>query len=111
MIVPLQITFRDMDSSAAIDAYVRARAEKLDALYDRITACRVAIESPHRHKSHGRPYRVRVDINVPGAELVVDRSPDHDLHHKDLYAAIDAAFDDAKRQLHDYVARRRARAS
>ena len=110
MIVPLKITFRDIDPSSAIDAYVRTKAEKLETLFDRITNCRVAIEAPHRHKTHGRPYRVRVDIHVPGAELVVDRAPDADPDHKDVYAAIDAAFDDAKRQLHDYVARRRARA-
>ena len=99
----LQVTFREVPHSDAIEAYVRRKAEKLPTFYDRITSCRVAIESPHNHRRHGKLYRVRVDMGVPGTELVAGDDPRFD----DAYAAIDDAFDAARRLLLDWVQRRR----
>ncbi len=76
MTFPLHITFRDVERSDALEARVHRRADKLGAFDERIVTCRVAIEAPHRHKHHGRHYRVRIDFAVPGAELVADRCPD-----------------------------------
>jgi cold shock CspA family protein len=47
-------------------------------------------------------YHVRVDITVPGAELVASRSRDKNHAHEDVYVAIRDAFDAAKRQLQEY---------
>ena len=102
----LQITFRDIPPSEAIDSYVRRRAEKLETTEGRLVACHVAIEAPHRHKHHGRHYRVRVDVSVPGAALVVDRNPDESRDNEDVYAAIDQAFDNAVRRLREAKRRR-----
>lgn len=107
MQLPIQITFRGVTRSDAIEQYAKTRAEKLEALFDRITSCRVALEAPHRHATHGTSYRVRIDVTVPGAEIVVTRTPNDDASYKDLYAAIDATFDDAARQLNEYVKRLR----
>lgn len=110
MTLPLRITFRDIDSSEAIDGYVRRRAEKLDHHGQRLIGCHVVIEAPHRSKQHGRHYRVRVDLSVAGTELVVDRCPDEGRENEDLYAAIDHAFDHAVRRLRDKGERRRSSA-
>ena len=104
---PLQITFRDMQAVPTIESYVRQRAAKLDKVCSRITSCHVTIEIPHRHKTHGHHYRVRIELAVPGAELVVRRDPVACRAHEDAYAAVDAAFDDAQRVVKDYVRRRR----
>jgi ribosomal subunit interface protein len=104
--LPLRITFRDVERSDAIDASVRKHAEKLLTFDARIVTCDVAIEAPHRHKLHGRHYRVRIDLAVPGAELVADRTPDAARAHEDVYAAIDDAFDHAARLLRDHIATR-----
>jgi ribosomal subunit interface protein len=106
MEVPLRITFRDVERSDAIEASVRKHAQKLLTFGTRIVMCDVAIESPHRHKNHGRHYRVRIKLAVPGAELVTDRNPDAGQAHEDAYAAIDDAFDHAARVLRDYAAKR-----
>jgi ribosomal subunit interface protein len=103
----LQITFHGLEHSNAVERYVRARAAKLDRFDPRIIRCRVALEKPHRHASHGEHYRVRVDLTVPGGEIVVERLPESDHLYEDLYAAIDAAFDDAGRRVEDFVRRRR----
>jgi ribosomal subunit interface protein len=107
MTVQVQITYRDLGRTDAIDAYVRKRANKLATFAPRITACRVAVDAPHRHKQHGRHYRVRIDLAIPGAELVVARCPDIGREHEDPYAAIDDAFAHAGRLLHEHARRRR----
>jgi ribosomal subunit interface protein len=107
MTVPLQITFRDLDASEAIETYIRSRAQKLTTLGRNIVSCHVAIEAPHRSKHHGRHYRVRLDLAIPGGEVVVDRCPDVARTCEDVYAAIDLAFDHALRQVREGVERRR----
>jgi ribosome-associated translation inhibitor RaiA len=106
MTIPLQILFRGLDHSDAIEQYVRHRAHKLTDVGQRVVACHVAIEAPHRSKHHGRHYRVRLDVAVPGAELVVDRCPDEGREYEDVYAAIDHAFDHAFRRLREAERRR-----
>jgi ribosomal subunit interface protein len=107
MQLPLQITFHGVQRSDAIEQYIRERAAKLDVLDRRVMGCRVAVEMPHRHARHGEHYRVRIDITVPGGEVVVGRVPEGDPAYEDVYAAIDAAFDDAGRRLQDFVRRQR----
>jgi ribosomal subunit interface protein len=107
MNLPLQISFHGVDHSDAIEQYIRTRAGKLDTFDRRVVACRVAVEHPHRHSQHGEHYRVRVDITVPGGELVTERVRPGQRTYEDVYAAIDEAFDDAGRRLQDFVQRRR----
>lgn len=102
MKLPLQITFRDLDSSPALADAVRRRTERLDAICDRLISCRVAIEAPNRHTHHGpSQYHVRVDVKAPGIELVSSHTPPD--VKPDLYVLIDQAFDDMERQVEDWV--------
>lgn len=101
MNTPLQITFRHLPKSDAIESYVRSKAEKLDRFHGRVTGCHVTIDTPHLHKRHGHHYRITIDVVVPGDEIVVTRDPDQDKNQEDVYASIDAAFDDAQRRIED----------
>ena len=74
-----QITARDIPHSEALEAHVRQKAEKLEAFYPHIMGCRVVIEVPHKHKHQGRAFNVRLDITVPGKELVVNSEADQDV--------------------------------
>ena len=96
-----QITARDIVLTEAIEMAVRKKAEKLDQFSDRIMACRVVIECPHKHHHKGVQYNVHIDLTVPGAELVVKREP-----NEDLYVALRDAFDAAARQLREHMDRR-----
>jgi ribosomal subunit interface protein len=98
---PLQITARDVSLSEAAKTDIRSKAAGLETYYDRLTGCRVVVEGPGQHHRRG-PYTVRIDLNVPGSELVVDHQAD-----EDLYVAIRDAFDAARRRLEDYVRRQR----
>lgn len=97
-----QITARDIPHSEALESHVRQKAEKLEAFYPHIMGCRVVIEVPHKHKQQGRVFNVRLDITVPGKELVVNREAD-----QDVYVALRDAFDAARRQLEDHGRRQR----
>jgi ribosome-associated translation inhibitor RaiA len=103
MKIPLQITFRSTPPSAAVEAHIREKADKLELFYDRIMGCRVVVDAPHRRHHKGKLYHVRVDMTVPGGELVVNREPSKKGAHEDIYVAIRDAFVAAQRQLKDYV--------
>lgn len=92
-----------MDPSEALEAEVLRRCEWLARFYPRIMGCRVAIEAPHRHHKRGLLYRVRIDLTVPGAELVVGRDPPEHLAHADVYVAVRDAFRAARRALMDHL--------
>ena len=107
MQLPLQVTFRNMEASEAVEQAVQEKAAKLERFYDRIMGCRVMVEAVTRRHHQGNLYRVRIDLTVPGRELVVSREPGLDHAHEDVYVAIRDAFDAIRRQLEDHARRRR----
>ncbi len=107
MELPLQITFRDMDPSPAVEAEVRRRAEKLAPHAGHLHACHVVVESPHKHQRHGRLFHVRVDLGADGRTIAVARNPDACASHEDVYVALRDAFKAARRALDRHVARQR----
>lgn len=100
MKTPLQITFRDIEHSDALEAHIREKVDKLETFFDPIVSCRVVVEMPHQHKHQGKPFNVRIDVGVPGKEIVVNRD-----QHEDAYVALRDGFEAAKRQLKDYAHR------
>lgn len=94
----LQITVRDFEHSDALDTRIREKAKKLEEFFNQITSCRVVVEMPHKHHHQGKHFNVRIDIGVPGKEIVVN----HD-HDEDVYVALRDAFDAAERQLKDHA--------
>ena len=107
MQLPLEITFRNMEPSPAIEAKVQEKAHKLDRFFEHIMSCRVVVEAPHKHKNKGKLYHVRIDVTVPDDELVASREPDKNMAHQDVYVAMRDAFDAMARQLEAYAAKRR----
>jgi ribosome-associated translation inhibitor RaiA len=108
MKTPLQVTFRNMTPSPTVESKIRERAEQLDRLCNSIMSCRVVVEQSHRHHHQGNLFHVRVDLKVPDAELVASREPSQHHAHEDAYVAVRDAFDEIRRQLEDYMRRRRA---
>ncbi len=98
-----QITYRDVEPTAALDRSIRASAQRLDKYHRGILGCRIAVEAPHRHHRKGRPYRVRIDVTVPGKELVVGHHPQHNPAHEDLSVALRDAFRAARRELQHHA--------
>jgi ribosomal subunit interface protein len=96
-----------MPHSPALEAHVRRRAGKLDRYFGRITSCKIVVELAHRHRHHGKQYRVSIDVSVPRGELATSHAPANDRHLEDAHAAVDEAFDDTNRRLEDWAERMR----
>ena len=62
---PLEIRFRQMDPSPAIEARIRKKAAELERFSDRITGCRVTVEKAQRRHHQGNLFRVRMRSTRP----------------------------------------------
>jgi len=120
----VQVTFRELPHSRELEDYVRAQVAKLERFYNRIVSCRVIVERPQRAAS-SKLVHVRIDLSVPGDELVVKHTPSlHStlqhkkeersraearavLSQKDPRRAIHDAFAEMTQSLQKYVGRRR----
>ncbi len=119
------ITFRGIAHSDALEADIRRRVTNLARFYRPIMGCRVLVEFAQRHHERGNRFHVRIDLTVPGDEIVI--AHDGSLHAtaKDIEAeqsrqrrepgperkhaavAVREAFDAARRKLQDYGRRQR----
>ena len=102
---PLQIAFRNIAPSPAIEAKVLAAARKLARFHSRITSCRVVVAAPEMRHHRERLFVVRINLAVPGGTIWINRGSHLDLTHADVYVAIRDAFNAAVRQLEDFVRR------
>ncbi len=102
MKVPLQVTFHNMARSDALEGRIRERAGKLDRLHDQIMTGRVVVDLPQPRQRKGKVFHVRIDITVPGRELVVNRDPLLNHAHEDVYVAVEDAFDAMERKLKEH---------
>jgi len=102
MKLPVHIQFHGMEPSDALEASALEHAHKLESFAPNIMACRVSIDLEQKHKHQGHPFGVRIDLTLPGHELVVNR-----VQNEDVNIALRDAFDNMKRQLEDVVRKRR----
>lgn len=107
MQLPLQITFRHMEPSPALEARIRELAARLERFSSHITRCHVIVEpAPHRQHQGGL-YEFHLDITVPEEEIAIRRARPADHSHEDPYVALRDAFHAAQRRLEDYERVRR----
>lgn len=101
-----QITFHGVDHSDAVENRIRNKIIKLEQFAGRLTSCRVVVESPHKHGHKGKLYNIKIDLTLPGHEIVINRNSHMDHSHEDIYVAIRDSFREAKRRLQDCMRRR-----
>jgi ribosomal subunit interface protein len=107
MHIPPQITFRDMEPSAALEARIRKNIERLERKFGRLISCRVMVEASHRRHQQGKLFHVRIDVTLPGREVVVGREPAERHSHEDAHVAVRDAFNALRRQLENHTERQR----
>jgi ribosomal subunit interface protein len=106
MQMPLQLTFRRLAHSDALATHIRRRTEKLERVFERIISCHVVVELSGHHHHHGDRYRVSINVGLPGHDLLVSHTPSEERNLESAHATADRAFDEAERQLEDWVRRR-----
>ncbi len=105
MLIPVQVTFRRMNASDALEAAVREEAAKLERFHPGIIGCRVAVEAAHHRHVKGSIYLVRIDVTVPGSELVARSETSAPTPHENAYVAMRDAFHEMRRSLEDHAQR------
>lgn len=95
----LQIVFRGIDKSDAIEAAIHKKVEKLERQHDRITSCRVVLDAPHNHHHKGKLFQVSVNTATPEGDVSVSDD------REDIYVAIKNAFTTTARQLSEAQAK------
>jgi cold shock CspA family protein/ribosome-associated translation inhibitor RaiA len=98
---PVQVTAQGVELTESEHVTIRSAVRKLEQFFERLVGCRVSISVPNRF-AQAQPiaYNVRIDLTVPGDELVIKRQP-----QGKLLDAIQDAFRVAGRRLQDYAAR------
>ncbi len=107
MKTPLQIAFHNLPQSKAIEKTVQEALDRLEATHDRITSCHVIVDQPHRHHKEGNLFQVRIDLKMPGAELVVKREAIGSHDRGELSLVILEAFEEMQTQIEEFINRRR----
>ena len=98
----LRISFHNLPHSDAVEQDIRDRVAKLEGVFDRIVGCRVVVEAPSRNAAGAAAFAVKIEIAVPGQDIVVKPEPGPDMR-----AAVAQSFDAAKRRLKTHAERRR----
>ena len=109
MQTPVQITFHQLEPSPDVEERIREKVAKLEHFHDGIISCRVVVEpAGHLHHNGKNLYSVRFELGLAGGKTIVGGGPgtSNDTFD-DVYAAIKASFEAAKRQLHDHVGKER----
>lgn len=98
---PLQIAFKNVESSASLETLIRERVERLQRFHPHITGARVVVEVPHRSPESGKvPLGIAVEIDVPGRNTVIAKGEQDRREMKgDQTAVVNRVFEAAERQL------------
>lgn len=107
MTVNLQVTYRDFPAPVSAEERIGERVERLERIFPRIVTCRVVVEHVESRQKRGKLYQFRLDLSVPGSELVVNQTQNDNHAHEDFYVAMRDAFDALERQLKKHAAKSR----
>ena len=105
----LQVVYRGIEYSKAVDRNIRKNVTKLERYCDKITGCRIVIDVPHNNHKKGKQYHITIDVSVPNGEIVANNLQHDNAAHENIYAAIRDAFNATQRQLKSECGRQRSR--
>jgi ribosomal subunit interface protein len=107
MLLPLQITFRDLEPSAALESRIRELVQRLEKFSAQIVRCHVTVAAGHRHSRQGHLYEVHFQVTTPGGNLIANREHRKRHSHEDVHVALRDAYRAVRRRLQEHERRRR----
>lgn len=97
----VDVVYRDLDSSAALNNIITKKLEKLSRYTDQIVYSRVVLDTPHQHKNKGKQFRASIELDIVGHPLAVTQDD------QSIHVAVRDAFSSAERKIKQFVARQR----
>lgn len=95
----LQIVFRGIDQSDAIESAIHKKVEKIERQQDRIISCRVVLDAPHKHHHKGKLFQVTINTATSDGDISVSGE------NEDIYIALRDTFNTTSRQLNEMQAK------
>lgn len=98
----VDVIYRDLDASAALNEVISKKLEKLSRFSDQIIHSRVVLDTPHNHKHKGKQYRASIELDLKGHPIAVTQDDES------IHVAVRDAFMSAERKLKQLVAKQRS---
>ncbi len=95
----LEISYRGLERSDAIDDRVTQHAQRLAAVTP-LLSCRALIQASAHH-GHGKPFHVRLELVLPDGNLDINHELGRSDAHADLFHALHDAFQCARRRIEE----------
>lgn len=111
MQVPPEIAFRHLEATDDLREVIREGIDRLDEAHPNLISCRIMVADDTPAQQSGSNFRARLDLSVPGSELVVEE--DNGAAGSDRSAArtLKDAFSVARRRLQKEKSRHRDHAA
>lgn len=97
----VDVIYRDLDSSAALNEIINKRVEKLNRFTDQIMHSRVVLDAPHNHKHKGKQFRASIELDIKGGAVAVAQDDES------IHVAVREAFVTAERKIKQLTAKQR----
>lgn len=98
--IPLQVTYRGMSRSEALEEKIAERVDKLTKTGERILDAHVSVEASQPH-NRGHVFAVHAVVRTPHGEVVVSNDKDPKGLHEDAYLAVRDAMDSLHRRIQE----------
>lgn len=97
----VDVVYRDLASSTAINETITKKIEKLNRYTDQIVHSRIVLDTPHNHKHKGKQFRASLEIDLKGSPIAITQD------NESIHLAIRDAFITAERKIKQLSARQR----
>lgn len=97
----VDVVYRDLDSSAALNDIITKKLEKLNRYTDQIVHSRVVLDIPHNHKHKGKQFRASIELDIKGHPVAITQDDES------IHVAVRDAFSSAERKVKQLVDRQR----
>jgi ribosome-associated translation inhibitor RaiA len=99
---PLQVTFRNIQTSDWLEGKIRERAGRLERFHHSIIACRVVVELAHKSAGSGKnPIALSIEVEVPSRTLISKAQEEVRETKGDTGTVVTKAFEAMERQLEE----------
>ncbi len=97
----VDVVYRDLDSSAALNDIIVKKLEKLNRYTDQIVHSRVVLDVPHNHKHKGKQFRASIELDIKGHPVAITQDDES------IHVAVRDAFSSAERKVKQLADRQR----
>jgi len=103
MMVPLDVRFESMQRDEKLMWEIDAQVAELESLFDSTIGCHVVLYGPASRMNQKGLFDVQIVLALPCREIRVERGAHR---HRDVYVAVQSAFQAVRKQLEEWLAER-----